>query len=927
MNFNNSNINSINDSADFWHYQIGVNVIPADTKNKQTGYNWSQCQEKPIPNEFHEQRKRNGEYNKGIALVTGKIWRGQFKGKYLVAIDLDNKKAIEEFCKNGLEELKLKTLVEQTSNPEKMHLYFIVEREIPNKTSDKCNTGILKKINTNEIPALEVKSNGKGIMFCSNSPHQKDGYYHLISTLIPEVFKAQNVEDRIKGICNKYNIPYGFNSNNSTGYLNTTIEDLWKTETVILEGHNRHLELLRIMESELQRNRGIKPLEDIKQIVQFWNQKHCKPPLDEKEFEIQWNDALKFLEKNKDENTNSKDNVGKNSLEITFVESVRQNCLELFVDQYNVPYVSIELKGHNEILGIDSQRFKNWLYRFFYEKNGEINSEQIENTIKILKSEAEFSGVRKRLELRVAKAETDAFTFFYDLTDSNWTAVKITPQGWTIENNLPIIFRRYNNQLPQVIPNSSQSSFLTMDDKDDTILDKFIRLLNVKDDDNKLLLKCYIISLFIPEIAKPILMLHGEQGSAKTTLQELIKMLVDPSIVKTLTFPRNINELVQQLSHNYIAYYDNISVIKEQISDALCRAVTGTGFSKRKLYTDDDDIIYNFIRCIGFNGINLAATKADLLDRGIIIQLERIPKNNRRKIEDIWNDFEILRPQLLAYIFDILVKVLQVKQNGEIKISNGLNRMADFEEYAEIISKCMGYKEGEFLRVYQDNIGVQIDEAIQSSSLSMALIELMDNNNEGNDILIDTASELLLKLNDIAETKLKIDFKKISSWPKSPNQLSRKLNEAQTNLRERGIIIERFKDEKSHRKIKIRKVSSKSSYRQEFEKEEQNPDKSLDDTLDDINKVSSNNNNKNQEQNNSFARFDGVDDDLHIKVKEHFAKGKSLKCYDKNCNDKDFHSLESYNQHHHSKHPKQPMYPELSLIKMLGLEAKGNPWE
>jgi hypothetical protein len=139
-----SNINSLNDWADFWYYQIGVNVIPADTKNKQTGYNWSQCQEKPISNELHEQRKRNGQYNKGIALVTGKIWRGQFKEKYLVAIDLDNKKAIEEFCKDGLEELKLKTLVEQTSNLEKMHLYFIVEREIPNKASDKCNTGILK---------------------------------------------------------------------------------------------------------------------------------------------------------------------------------------------------------------------------------------------------------------------------------------------------------------------------------------------------------------------------------------------------------------------------------------------------------------------------------------------------------------------------------------------------------------------------------------------------------------------------------------------------------------------------------------------------------------------------------------------------------------------------------------------------------------
>lgn len=37
----------------------------------------------------------------------------------------------------------------------------------------------------------------------------------------------------------------------------------------------------------------------------------------------------------------------------------------------------------------------------------------------------------------------------------------------------------------------------------------------------------------------------------------------------------------------------------------------GSGFSKRQLWTDDDDIIYN----------NLGATKADLLNRGLIMQL------------------------------------------------------------------------------------------------------------------------------------------------------------------------------------------------------------------------------------------------------------------------------------------------------------------
>ena len=69
------------------------------------------------------------------------------------------------------------------------------------------------------------------------------------------------------------------------------------------------------------------------------------------------------------------------------------------------------------------------------------------------------------------------------------------------------------------------------------------------------------------------------------------------------------------------------------------------------------------------------------------------------------------------------------------------------------------------------------------------------------------------------------------SWPKSPNQLSRRLNEVKTNLREKEIEIEKYKDEKGHRKIKICKVSSISPYRQNLENQEQNPNKSLDDTL------------------------------------------------------------------------------------------------
>ncbi len=242
----------------------------------------------------------------------------------------------------------------------------------------------------------------------------------------------------------------------------------------------------------------------------------------------------------------------------------------LFKDQFGKLFAYIKINDTNyDLMSLTSHKFEMYLYKIFYESQYKIilPKELKNNILEHLQYKAEFSGITKKLEARVAK--TDDYTFYYDLTNSNWSTVKITSQGWSIENNPPILFRRYSNQLPQVIPVKIWNN----NNDEDNILDKFINLLNIKDEDNKLLLKCYIVSLFIPGIAKPILMLHGEQGSAKSTLQELIKMLVDPSIVKTLTFPRDINELIQQLSHNYIAYFDNISIIKEWISDALCRAV------------------------------------------------------------------------------------------------------------------------------------------------------------------------------------------------------------------------------------------------------------------------------------------------------------------------------------------------------------------
>jgi hypothetical protein len=97
-----------------------------------------------------------------------------------------------------------------------------------------------------------------------------------------------------------------------------------------------------------------------------------------------------------------------------------------------------------------------------------------------------------------------------------------------------------------------------------------------------------------------------------------------------------------------------------------------------------------------------------------------------RKLEDIWQDFEKTKPQLLGYILDILTKVLQVKKSQAGIELQGHPRMADFAEMAEIISRCMGYPEKKFLEAYYKNISLQTEEALESNPVGMTVRVFMD---------------------------------------------------------------------------------------------------------------------------------------------------------------------------------------------------------
>jgi hypothetical protein len=86
----------------------------------------------------------------------------------------------------------------------------------------------------------------------------------------------------------------------------------------------------------------------------------------------------------------------------------------------------------------------------------------------------------------------------------------------------------------------------------------------------------YIVSLFIPDIPHAMLILHGEKGSTRSTLQTMIKLLADPAKPTLFTIHNDRAEFIQ---HNRIAYYDNVKNTPGWLSDEACKVVTGIGQS------------------------------------------------------------------------------------------------------------------------------------------------------------------------------------------------------------------------------------------------------------------------------------------------------------------------------------------------------------
>jgi hypothetical protein len=503
------------------------------------------------------------------------------------------------------------------------------------------------------------------------------------------------------------------------------------------------------------------------------------------------------------------------------------------------------LDGHVEVHPMDESKFKNWISAVYYAEHGKLLSdEDLKRIVRILLAQAEHDSSipRYRLDVRVRgyntrqeegqvyaskKEEDDNSTttvgtvgnvgifgelmedfdvIFYDLTNSKWEAIRISAKGWEIDKHPPFVFRRYGGELPQVYP-----------DRDYTpdILDQYFELWNFKPEYKemqKLLQKVkHVTDLWPNTTAKPIIILPSAQGTGKTTSFEFNKDLIDPNSALTMSFPKDDNQLKQALAHNYMAFFDNLSWISDEQSNTLCRAVTGAGDFKRALFEDDLDVIYAYRRIIGLNGITNVATRPDLLERGLIIMLGDISKQQRDLLRRLRRKYLALKPKVLAFLLDVVSEVMAEREKWKgvdedffglkdvIDANGGLPRMADWsilgEQVAAIIARKEGrpYEQGTFLKAFDENLKILNVEALKASLVAEALTAFMVNRSvHGKTTWQGSPTMLLSELETFILTNsdsIKINTRS-KAWPQNPSLLGKEIAGIAPNLRALGITIE-----------------------------------------------------------------------------------------------------------------------------------------
>jgi hypothetical protein len=504
--------------------------------------------------------------------------------------------------------------------------------------------------------------------------------------------------------------------------------------------------------------------------------------------------------------------VAGRSATVKIVAYARKNA-KFFRNAEMDAFAAVSIGDHVENYKLRSKTFRIWLRQVFHETEKRIAEElkataegalqevaadttpdvpreqSFTDALAQLEALGLFEGPEHEVHLRVAGHDEK---IYLDLCSADWKVVEISAaEGWRVIEGYeaPVKFIRKKGALALPEPVRGGS------------LEPLRELMHIGEGDdgerNWRLITAWLVHSLTPFGPYTVLTLFGNQGSGKTTTQRSLKHLIDPSTAPLRRKPKEDRDLYIAATNGWVISLNNMSGIRDWLSEALCTIAEGGGLSVRKLYHDDEEILLHAMRPIALNGIGDVLTKGDLLDRAIIVRIpdfaqgssgtqDEEDEEEAREEDKVLNArLEAERPGLLGALLDAVVVYLKNAQDVDRrKIANDI-RMVDFAVCGIATERALGGAEGSFLKAYRESRAEGRDTALETLPIGLPLWDFAKTYSEQKP-WEGTATELLVELNDLAEDA---DIRHGKDWPSQPNLLTGQLNRLAPDLAGVGVHV------------------------------------------------------------------------------------------------------------------------------------------
>ena len=428
-----------------------------------------------------------------------------------------------------------------------------------------------------------------------------------------------------------------------------------------------------------------------------------------------------------------------------------------------------------EALACESSRYAEVVAGLFWERfQAVLNKTAIDDATRIRAS--------RKLQVRPAavRLQGSADRLLLDLgKGGTW---QVTAEGDQVgPTDDPIPWFRPSGSASMPIPQMAIN-----DEESAQVLSELRGLLDIADDGSWAAIVAWLFACLRPVGPYPLLILRGEKGSGKSTLAKSLRRLVDPRKPELKTLPPKGNEALRTLAisaeHAHVLVFDNLSSLDGDLSDALCRMATGDGFEVRKLHTGRDLDVFESCRPMLLTSITDAATRADLLDRSLLV---RLPARERRMDDDqLEAALAALAPRVLGALLWAAHRAMVAGSTTDVP---GSIRMRAPARWAAAAESALGLPPGAVAAAYLASR--EESEAFEAEDpfLSALFSYLEEKGGEG--FVWKTTAEQLLKALTAHAYPSDQRERPPSGWPQSGRGARARLDRSAAALRAGGVAV------------------------------------------------------------------------------------------------------------------------------------------